>query len=320
MTRRQAFALAAAAVCLLAAPLIVGAYGISVLIVVLFSAYVGQAWNVMMGFAGQLSIGHALYFGLGAYAGAALFVHFGVPPWIGMVAGAVLAAAAGAMIGALGFRFGVQGVYFALLTIAFAEFTRILFDHFTWVGGTAGFFLPVENRAVSDLVNLRGSRVMFYYVLLAFNVAALLLCRHLLRRRIGYQWLAIRENPEAAEALGINIFRARIAAVAVSAAMTAIAGVLYAFHNDNLYPEHVFPIGRSVEIMLAPIIGGLGTLIGPIVGAFVLTALSEALTSATELVRFDGAKQFLYGLLLLVILTLRPSGIWPWLRARLRLA
>jgi branched-chain amino acid transport system permease protein len=274
----------------------------------------------MMGFAGQLSIGHALYFGLGAYTGAALFVHFGVPPWIGMIAGALLAGTAGALIGALGFRFGVQGVYFALLTIAFAEFTRILFDHFTWVGATSGLFLPVEKRAVSDLLNLRGSRVMFYYVLLAFNAGALLLCRNLLRRRLGYQWLAIRENQEAAEALGINVFRAKIAAVAVSASMTAIAGVLYAFYNDNLYPEHVFPVGRSVEIMLAPIIGGLGTLVGPIVGAFVLTALSEALNSATSLVRFDGAKPFLYGLLLLLIITLRPGGLWPWLRARLGLA
>jgi branched-chain amino acid transport system permease protein len=317
---RERLALGLLVAALLAAPLVVGDYLVSVLIVVLFAAYLGQAWNIMMGFAGQLSIGHALYFGLGAYAGAALFVHFGVPPWLGMPVAAALAGLAGAAIGALGFRFGVQGVYFALLTIAFAEFTRILFDHFAWVGGSAGFFLPVANRASDDLVNLRGSPAMFYYLLLAMVLAALLLCRVLLRRRVGYYWLAIREDQEAAQAAGIPVFRYKVLAVAASAALTSLGGVVYAFYANNLYPEPVFAVGRSVEIMLAPIIGGLGTLIGPILGAFVLTFLGEALTAATSDVRIDGVKQLLYGLILLAIVAAQPAGLWPWLRARLRLA
>ncbi|HEY0522431.1 MAG TPA: branched-chain amino acid ABC transporter permease [Stellaceae bacterium] len=305
---------------MLAAPFFVGDYVLSVLIIVLFSAYLGQAWNIMMGFAGQLSIGHALYVGLGAYASAALFVHFGLPPWIGMLVGVALATLVGSAIGALGFRFGVQGVYFALLTIAFAEFTRVLFDHFDWVGGSGGLFLPVTNRSGNDLVNLRGSPVMFYYLLLAMTLGVLALCRALLRRRIGYYWLAIREDQDAAQAAGIDVFRCKVLAVALSAGLTAVAGVLQAFYNNNLYPETTFATGRSVEIMLAPIIGGLGTLFGPILGAFALTALGEGLTTFVGRLaesgyglHLDGLKPFLYGLTLVLIIAMQPTGLWPWL-------
>jgi branched-chain amino acid transport system permease protein len=317
---------------MLAAPFFVGDYVLSLLIIVLFSAYLGQAWNIMMGFAGQLSIGHALYVGLGAYASAALFVHFGLSPWIGMLVGVVLATLAGSVIGALGFRFGVQGVYFALLTIAFAEFTRVLFDHFDWVGSSGGLFLPVANRSRDDLMNLRGSPMMFYYLLLAMTLGVLALCRALLRRRIGYYWLAIREDQDAAQAAGIDVFHCEVLAVALSAGLTAVAGVLQAFYNNNLYPETTFATGRSVEIMLAPIIGGLGTLFGPILGAFALTALAEGLTMMVNRLaeagyglRLDGLKPFLYGLTLVLIIAVQPTGLWPWLcrlgaRLRRRLA
>ena len=161
---------------LIALPLAVNDYLITVLILILYFAYVGQAWNIMMGFAGQLSLGHALYVGLGAYAAAALYVHYGISPWIGLGASIAVSAVAGAIIGFLAFRFGVAGVYFAILTIAFAEFARIGFDHWSWVGGSAGFFLPVANYTRSDLWNLRGSPTMFYYLMLALTVAAFILC------------------------------------------------------------------------------------------------------------------------------------------------
>jgi branched-chain amino acid transport system permease protein len=219
----------------------------------------------------------------------------------------------------LSFRFRVSGVYFALLTIAFAEFTRILFDHFDWVGSSSGLFLPVANRATSDLVDLRGTPTMFYYVLLVAMLAVLALSRLLLRRRIGYYWQAIREDEEAAKALGIDVFRTKLAAVALSAALTAIAGAFYAFYYNNLYPETIFATGRSIELMLPAIIGGLGTLFGPILGAFVLTLLSEALTEATAHLGVDGTKQLLYGLVLAIVVVLRPAGLWPWIAGRLGL-
>jgi len=236
-----------------------------------------------------------------------------------MLAGMAIASLAGTVVGALSFRFGLTGVYFALLTIAFAEFTRILFDHFGWVGASSGLFLPVRNLTQADLVNLRGPPAMFYYLMLALVAAALALSRALIRSRIGFYWQAIREDEDAAEALGINVFRYKLAAVALSAAMTAIAGAIEAFYNNNLYPSSVFAIGNSVELMSAPIVGGLGTLGGPLIGAFLLTVLGETMTSLTAGIHVDGIKQWSYGAILLAIVVLRPGGIWPWLVERLNL-
>ena len=318
--RRGLRLLAGLLLALVAVPLVASDYLLTVLILILYFAYVGQAWNIMMGFAGQLSLGHALYVGLGAYAAAALYVHFGVSPWIGLWAAIAVSAAAGAVIGFLAFRFGVGGVYFAILTIAFAEFARIGFDHWSWLGGSAGFFLPVANYTRNDLLSLRGSPTMFYYVMLAMTVAAFVLCHALLKSRVGYYWLAIRESPEAAQALGIDIFRYRMVAVVISAAMTSLGGVLFAFYYNNLFPEQVFHISRSIELILGPIIGGIGTLLGPIVGAFLLTALSETLQEAMLAFGIDvpGIKQVFYGICLLLVVMFLPDGVWPPLAKRLR--
>ena len=306
---------------LIAAPLVANDYLLTILILILYFAYAGQAWNIMMGFAGQLSLGHAIYAGLGGYTAAALYVHYGVGPWIGLLAAIPVAMACGAVIGFLAFRFGVAGVYFAILTIAFAEFARIGFDHLRFVGGSAGFFLPVAQYTQNDLWNLRGKPVMFYYVILALTVVAFLLCHALLRSRTGYFWLAIREDEQAARALGIDTFRYKMAAVVISAGMTAVAGVFFAFYYNNLFPEQVFHISRSIEIILAPIIGGIGTLFGPVLGAFVLTGLSETMTELLHALGIEvpGAKQVFYGVCLLVVVMALPDGIWPWLARRLKL-
>ena len=309
---------------LLVAPLVVDGYVLSVLILVFYFAYLGQAWNIMMGFAGQLSLGHALYFGIGAYTSAALYVHLGVSPWLGMIAGGAFAAAVGAFIGALGFRFKIGGVYFAILTIAFAEFTRILVDHLLFVGGSGGFFLPVSGRSSNDLWTLRGAPVMFYYVWLVFTVGVLILCRALLSSRLGYFWLAIREDQEAAQALGIDTFRYKIFAVMLSAALTACGGVLYAFYNNNLFPSAIFSINRSIDMLLGAIIGGVGTLMGPIIGAFILTPLGEIMTALVEPLKgmgakLDGIKQVFYGLCVVLIVIFQRHGVWPWLWRKLGL-
>jgi len=317
--RRGVALLSVLLVVLLAAPWMANDYLLTVLIIILYSAYTGQAWNVMMGFAGQLSLGHALYVGLGGYAAAALYVHFGLGPWIGLAAAIAIAVACGAVIGFLAFRFGVGGVYFAILTIAFAEFARIGFDHFGWVGGSSGFFLPVANYTRNDLWNLRGNPTMFYYVMLALTIAAFGLCHVLLRSRVGYYWQAIREDEVAARSLGINTFRYKMYAVVISAGMTAVAGVFFAFYYNNLFPEQVFHISRSIELILGPIIGGIGTLFGPLIGAFLLTGLSESMQEILTALGVDapGAKQVFYGLCLLVVVMALPEGVWPWLAGKL---
>lgn len=319
--RRGLVLLAALLVLLAVFPLYASGYLLAVGFLILYFAYVGQAWNVMMGFAGQLSLGHSLYVGLGAYAAAALYVHFGLSPWIGLGASIGFSALAGAAIGFLAFRFGVSGVYFAILTIAFAEFARIGFDHFAWVRGSSGLFLPVANYTTNDLWNLRGSPTMFYYLMLAMTAGAFVLCHALLRSRMGYYWLAIRESPEAAEALGVNVFRYKMVAVVISAAMTSLAGVVFAFYYNNLFPEQIFHISRSIELILAPIIGGIGTLMGPIVGAFLLTGLAEGLRELMLQLGIDvpGVKQVFYGLCLLLVVMFLPDGVWPPLARKLGL-
>ena len=306
---------------LLAAPYIVNNYLLAILIIILYYAYVGQAWNIMMGFAGQLSLGHALYVGLGAYTASALFVKFGASPWLGMLVAIPIAMLAGGIVGFLAFRFRVGGVYFAILTIAFAEFARVGFDHFTWVGGSSGFFLPVANYTTSDLWTLRGKPVMFYYLILGMAAAAFVICRILLRSRVGTFWLAIREDEEAARAVGIDTFRYKMYAVVLSAGMTSLAGVFFAFYYNNLFPEQVFNIARSIELILAPIIGGIGTLFGPILGAFLLTGLSETMHAILQGFGVDvpGAKQVFYGVCLLFVVMLLPDGVWPWVARLLRL-
>jgi branched-chain amino acid transport system permease protein len=306
---------------LIGAPLYANDYLLTTLIVILYFAYTGLAWNVLMGFAGQLSLGHALYVGLGAYAAAALYVHFGIGPWIGMPVAILISIVCGAVIGFLAFRFGVAGVYFAILTIAFAEFARIGFDHFAWVQGSSGLFLPVANYAHNDLWLLRGAPAMFYYVILAMTVVAFVLCHMLLRSRIGYFWQAIREDEAAARSLGINTFRYKMYAIVVSAGMTAPAGVFYAFYYNNLFPEQTFFILRSIEIILGPIIGGIGTLFGPVIGAFLISGLAEGLQELLNAygIETPGAKRVFYGACLLVVVMVLPNGIWPPLARLLRL-
>jgi branched-chain amino acid transport system permease protein len=300
---------------LLVAPWFINDYLLTVLIVVLYFAFTGQAWNIMMGFAGQLSLGHAIYAGLGGYITAVLFARFGIAPWLGFAAAVPVAAGCGATIGFLAFRFRVAGVYFAILTIAFAEFARIGFDHLDFVNASAGLFLPVAQYAHNDLWHLRGSPTMFYYVILAAAALVFVLCRALLKSSVGYCWLAIREDEQAARAVGIDSFRYKMAAVMISAVITSFAGVFYAFFYNNLFPEQVFNISRSIEMILGPIIGGIGTLFGPILGAFVLTGLAEALNTALVALGFDlpGAKQVFYGVCLLLVVVALPDGVWPWL-------
>jgi branched-chain amino acid transport system permease protein len=321
VNRRAATLLAVLGVVLAALPAFAGNYLLSVATLILYLAFAGQAWNVMMGFAGQLSLGHSLYVGVAAYVAGGMFFHYGLGPWAGLWLAMLVCVLMGAAIGFLAFRFGISGVYFALLTIAFAEFTRIGFDHLGWTGGPGGMFLKVAQRDQIDLANFRGPPAMYYYAMLALAAGAFALCAWLLRSRAGYYWQAIRENEEAAQALGINTFRWKMIAVMISSAMTAVAGVFFAFYYNNLFPEQIFHISRSIEIILGPIIGGVGTLFGPILGAAVLTVLADGITELLAAFGWEipGIKQVFYGIVLLSVIMFLPNGIWPFMAKKLRL-
>ncbi|HEY8273447.1 MAG TPA: branched-chain amino acid ABC transporter permease, partial [Pseudolabrys sp.] len=253
---------------------------------------------------------------------AALYVHFGISPWLGLLAAVLIAALAGAFLGFLAFRFRIGGVYFAILTIAVAEFARVGFDHLSWTNGSAGLFLPVAQYAHNDLWHLRGHPVMFYYLLLAAIVLAFIGSRLLLKSRVGYFWLAIREDEEAARSAGIDTFHYKMLAVVISAGMTAFAGVMFAFYYNNLFPEQVFNISQSILIILGPIIGGVGTLFGPLLGAFLLEFVAEGLRTLLAWANIDlpGSNQIFFGLVLLAVVIAMPEGVWPWLARRFGLS
>ena len=321
LSTRARAAIVALAVGMLAAPLFLDRYVLSVMVLVCLAAYTGQAWNILLGFVGLLSLGHALYLGLAAYISAALYVHLGIGPWLGVFPAILVCVVVAALLGSLAFRFRIEGVYFALLTIAFAEVARVGFDHIGLTGGAGGFFLPVRSEDQGQWWNLRGGPVFFYYLALMLASAAFVLCAVLRRSRLGHRWLAVREDPEAARALGININRARMSALLLSAGMTGIAGVFQAFYANNLFPSQIFDISRSIDIILAPIVGGIGTLFGPILGAFVLIPIGEILISLTGAIGLNapGTKALFFGLFLMAVIAGVPSGLWPRVRELLRL-
>src|SRR5918992_2145757 len=196
----------------LAVPLVVRSeYVIGALTLILFFAFVGQGWNILGGYAGQFSFGHALFFGIGAYTSSLLFVKAGVTPWMGMWAGAALAVAAGLLTGHLSFRYGLRGAYFALVMLAFAEIARVIAINWAWVGGSFGVLVPLRGHAPA--LFQFGDKRYFYYVILAMLLAVTWLIARLARTRLGYQMAAIRENEAAASALGIDPYRVKLAAM-----------------------------------------------------------------------------------------------------------
>jgi branched-chain amino acid transport system permease protein len=282
-----------------------------VLIFIFFYAYLGQAWNIVGGYAGQLSAGHAASVGVGGYAAALLSMHAGLTPWLGMWIGGMLAAALGAFIGYLGFRFGLRGFYFVLLTVAFAEICRILASNIDAVGGAVGLYITFTGNPRQ--FQFQDNRV-YYYVALGLMLVATGLVAAIERRRFGAYLIAIREDEQACEALGVNTFRYKMLAMVVSSFLTGVGGTFYAFYLFSLQPNSVFGIPLSVEIVIRPIVGGAGTVLGPILGSFILSPLAEASRIYFGQGSWSGAHLIAYGLLLIAVVLFLPQGAYPALR------
>jgi branched-chain amino acid transport system permease protein len=290
----------------------VDAFWHSLLTLVFFYAFLGLAWNLMMGVAGLLSLGHALYVGIGAYTTAVLAERLGLTPWIGLPAGALLAAAIGAALTWLTCRFSVRGIHFALLTIAFAELARVVFDNWPFVGATGGFFLKAIDPATNTpLLSLRGNALFFYAAFLVLMVAGYFLVERLMRSRWGLLWRSIRDDEDAARALGVPALRCKVIVVAISAAMTALAGGLFGLMQGSLFPDSVMGLRMSIELLIAPIIGGLGTLFGPILGAAFVVPLMELSNHLGQRTGVYGVNTLLYGLVVLAVIAFMPEGIGP---------
>lgn len=312
MRSRLLAALLAAA---LALPLLVRSeYLIGTLTLIYFFAFVGQGWNILGGYAGQFSFGHALFFGIGAYTSSLAFVKTGLTPWVGMWVGAAVAVGAGLLTGHLSFRYGLRGVYFALIMLAFAEVFRVAAINWDWVGGSFGVLVPLRGHA-PHLFQFTDKRY-FYYIILAMLVAACYGVRRLERSRLGYQMAAVRENEAAAEGSGINAYRVKLVAMALSAGITALGGAFYVQYASYVDPSIGFGPANSIEILLRPIIGGAGTVWGPLLGSFLLGLLGEGTRGFVR--SYAGVHLMIYGVLLMGAVVFLPHGVMGWLRRRAR--
>lgn len=289
-------------------------YWIQVMIWVMFFAYLGAAWNLIGGFAGQYSIGHAGLLGIGAYASSLLYVHAGVSPWLGMLAGGGLAAGVGGAIGYPCFR--LRGAFFSLVTIAFAEMLRVgteLTDSLFGlpINGVRGFLLPVVGSRPADF-QFAGKRA-YYYVMLALLLIILTVGWLVKRSRLGYYLAAIRDDEDAAAALGVHPPRAKLAAMVLSSFFTAIGGTFYAQLVGFITPTRTMSLDFSVQMVVMPVLGGIGTVLGPLWGALVLVPIGEV-TRALWGGGVQGVHLIVYGALLMLVVLKWPQGIDLWLR------
>jgi branched-chain amino acid transport system permease protein len=291
-----------------AMPLVAGQHLLTAMIVALHAAFMALAWNIAAGYAGQFSLGHSLFFGIGAYASTMLYVRLGLTPWAGMFVGAALAGVVGVLLALGVYRYNVHGIFFALVTLGAAEVAKGLADNWDFIKGPVGILLTMKH-APGDFFFLR--REPYYYVALVMLVAMVLISLLLERSPLGQYFLAVREDEAAAEASGVNTYRYKTIAIGLSAALTAFAGSFYAQFYLYISPETVFIFEPQLTMMLGTMVGGAGTAFGPVLGSVIFSGLGEALRNLPfENTRqvVIGSKMF-YAVLLIVILIYLPGGL-----------
>lgn len=267
------------------------------------SAALGQAWNIAGGFGGLTSFGHAVFFGVGAYSAAIVQTRFGLSPWFGLPLAALLGAAVGYGIGVAAFRAGLRGAYFALVTLAFAEVFRVLANSLEITGGGLGILIPLRNGVAQFQFGDRRVSYAMALILLALTLAAATWLRG---SRFGARLVAVREGEDAARALGIDPVQLKARALALSGGLTALGGVLYAQTYLYIDPSIAFGTERSVEMLLVAMVGGAGTVLGPVLGAIVLHAIADGSRALTDT---PGIAPMLYGVVLLVVIAVMPGGL-----------
>jgi branched-chain amino acid transport system permease protein len=281
------------------------------LVLLLLWAGMSSAWNILGGYAGAFSLGHAAFFGIGAYASTILFVRFGVSPWLGMLVGALISALCGVVLGLITIR--LRGPFFAVASIAFAEVLFIVAREARGLTrGSEGISIPFR-PGFGNMV-FRGY-AEFIWIVGAYALLMFLLQKWLDNKRPGYWLVALRENADAAEALGVDTVRVRVIAAGVSAFLTAVGGTLYAQYIAFIDPFFAFSVDNSIRLALITIIGGLGTALGPFLGSALVTGL-ELLLRAQLGAAESGLYLVVYGTILILLVLLLPHGIVPLLRRR----
>ncbi len=314
-------------VVLLPVPLLLSNFQMGIAVQILLFALLGVAWNLMGGFAGQFSFGHAAFFGLGAYSTAVLVTDYGVSPWAGMAVGAVLAVIFGLLVGFLTFHYGLRGVFFALATFAFAEMLRLISNDLELVHAARGINLPIIASG-NPWMNLQFAQNSpnYYYVILFLLALTLVAVIFLMRSRTGIFILSIREDEDAAATLGVNPLLYKLIAVAVSAALTAIGGAFYVMYFFFIDPGLAFGANVSIQILLPAIVGGIGTIWGPVVGSLIVVVLGQVTSALVRsppgfldvLQGRSGLDVALYGAMIVLVILFLPRGVLGSLYEKVR--
>ena len=317
-------AVAVLAVVLAVLPLVLAPAQQSVAVRVLIFAILALGWNIMSGFGGMFSFGHAAYFGLGAYVSVWLLVEKGVTPWFGMLVGMVVAALFATLIGFLALRYRLKGAYFALSTFAFAEMLRLYATNSDLVNRAVGYNVPLRGESSWAFMQFEPGSANYFWIALALTVAALVVTILFLRSRLGRFTLAVRDDEDAAAALGIPVMRTKLLTIALSAAITSVAGTFYVQYYFFVDPDVAFGSSVSIQAILPAVIGGVATIWGPVIGAAILGPLNDV--TATLLRNPPAALDFLqgragldvmvYAILLILIVLLLPQGVYGALRER----
>ena len=322
--RRQIVTLAIGFVIVAALPLVLGEQAQTVAVRTLIFAIMAVAWNIMSGFGGMFSFGHAAFFGIGAYTGAYLLVDHDISPWISMLLAAGIAAFVGTLLAYLCLRYRLAGSYFALATFAFAQMFLLLVQNLEVFNKTEGFNVPILPRDSWWMLQFERGSANYIWIPLTILALAVLGTIFYVRSRPGQFVQAVRDDETAAASLGIDTMKYRLIAVAASCALTAVAGVYYTQYFFFVGPEQAFGSAVSVEAIVPAVIGGIGTIWGPIIGAAVIGPLSEIIN---ELLRnppafldfFSGTIGLdvaVYSIILILIVIFLPKGIFGTIRER----
>jgi branched-chain amino acid transport system permease protein len=323
---RNLIALTAVVLVALPIPVFLSTPQMEIAVRIILFALISIGWNVMGGFAGYFSFGHAAFFGIGAYTGAWLLTNWGWSPWLGMIVGATLAGLFAVLTGYLSFRYKLTGAYFALATLAFAEMLRHIATHSELVNRARGFQVPLLREHSWWMLQFPPGSPSYYFSILGLFALAMLAVIFLMRSRAGYYIVALREDEAAAASLGVSPMRYKLLAVAISGAITGVGGVFFFQFLFFVDPDLAFGASISVQAILPAIIGGTGTIWGPAIGSFVLVGLGEVTSGLTrnppELLSFLGGRSglelMIFGVILIVIILFLPRGLYGTIAKRMR--
>lgn len=295
-------------VLLLVLPFFLNPYLLHIMIMTFLFAYLSRNWDLIGGFAGQFFLGPVVMFGIGGYTSTLLNVHFNLSPWIGMVPGGILAAATGMALCYLSFRFGLKGIYFGLVTLTFPEILRVVVTNVGFLGGVNGVLIPFRQNSL--LYFQFAGKLPYYYISFLMMLLSIYVMYRIERSRSGYYCLAIREDEEAAEALGVDTLKYKLICTGIGCFFLALGGTFHAQYLMFVSPDTFFGIAFTLEVIIRSIVGGVGTLFGPVIGSFILTPLSDI--SRGLLGGYRGVHLMLFGAIIIAIILYLPQGVGEW--------